>query len=216
MKSNLESLRVAIKNIFRKQEKIICVGLGKTGTTSFGKAMDILGYKHCYVGSVGVAFGHENGHMWPIHRSLSKYDSFDDFPWPYLYEMISAKYPRAKFVLTRRSSADAWLRSLQKHYCRAGPTYDNMAYYGYYSPYQNPEHHLDLYRNHNERVRKFFAGRPNFVELCWEEGHGWEELCGFLGKNVPDDPFPRANVASPLDYEQARIDADSQLKKWFK
>lgn len=216
MRNNLESLRTAIKDLFRKPEKIICIGLGKTGTTSFGEAMGILGYNHCLVGSGGVAFGHENRYMWPIHRSLSKYDSFDDFPWPYLYEMISAKYPRAKFVLTRRVSADVWLNSLQKHYSRAGPTYDNMAYYGHYSPYQNPEYHLDLYRNHNKRVREFFAGRPNFIELCWEEGHGWDELCAFLGRRVPDRPFPRANTASSVDYNKTRADADRQLKKWLK
>lgn len=216
MKPNLESLKMVAKNLLRKPEKIVCVGLGKTGTTSFGEAMSILGYKHCFVGSLGVAFGHENGYMWPIYRSLSKYDSFDDFPWPFLFEMISAKYPASKFVLTRRSSPDAWLRSLQKHYCRTGPTYDKKAYYGYYSPYQNPEHHLDLYRYHNDRVCRFFRGRPNFIELCWEEGHGWEELCGFLGRNVPDRSFPHANVATSVDYEKSRAEADRQLQHFLR
>jgi hypothetical protein len=34
------------------------------------------------------------------------------------------------------------------------------------------------------------------VELCWEEGDGWPQLCGFLGHAVPEAPFPRMNTAT--------------------
>ena len=102
-----------IKTFMQKPEKVICVGIGKTGTTSFAAAMRILGYKHCLpLGEVrGLLFAYEHGYMWPISRALSKYDSFDDMPWMFLYEKISVKYPNAKFVLTRRISPESWIES---------------------------------------------------------------------------------------------------------
>jgi len=97
-----------------------------------------------------------------------------------------------------------------------GPDDRLKIFYGYYSPYQNIEHQLNLYKSHNERVRSFFRGNPNFVELCWEEGHGWEELCGFLGKKVPNTPFPKANISPSIDYEKARVEADEKLQSFLK
>lgn len=32
--------------------------------------------------------------------------------------------------------------------------------------------------------------------LEWSAEHGWEPLCNFLGKEVPDEPFPHLNTAS--------------------
>ena len=31
--------------------------------------------------------------------------------------------------------------------------------------------------------------------LCFNVGDGWEPLCNFLGKPIPDDEFPRTNSA---------------------
>lgn len=35
---------------------------------------------------------------------------------------------------------------------------------------------------------------PSERLLEWEVGDGWEPLCKFLGKPVPDVPFPHANT----------------------
>ena len=41
-------------------------------------------------------------------------------------------------------------------------------------------------------MRTYFAARSRapFIELCWEKGDGWAELCGFLGVEAPDAVFP--------------------------
>ena len=31
--------------------------------------------------------------------------------------------------------------------------------------------------------------------LEWRVGDGWEPLCKFLGKEIPDEPFPHVNAA---------------------
>jgi len=52
-------------------------------------------------------------------------------------------------------------------------------------------HHVKIYEEHNEAVRAYFAGREeDFLEVCWEEGDGWEEICDFLGHDVPEAEFP--------------------------
>ena len=189
-----------------RSDKVVCVGLGKTGTSSFARAMQILGFRHCTMG--GGVNNFYDRKMIKLRMKMASYDSFDDFPWCFLYEQFEQSYPKTRFVLTVRRSPEAWLDSLKKHYCRTGPTFAKYVAYGYFSPYQNLKHHLSLYKDHNEKIRQHFKGSPNFLEVCWEDGDGWEELCGFLGVEAPRRPFPRANVAPEIDYGQARRRAD--------
>ena len=197
----------------KNREKIVCIGLGKTGTTSFSQAMLELGYRHCGHGArlpkLGKAIGSELG----INLALRYYDSFDDFPWPYLYKKIAVKYPNAKFVLTRRKNTDVWLKSLHKAYSRKGPTFEKFENYGYFSVLQNPGHHVRLYESHLKAVRSYFLGSPRLLEVCWEDGDGWKELCGFLGVNAPEIPFPVANKATKIDYDSATDKANLKLEK---
>ena len=44
---------------------------------------------------------------------------------------------------------------------------------------------------HNEAVKEYFKDRPDdllVLDVC--AGDGWEKLCPFLEKAVPDKPFP--------------------------
>jgi hypothetical protein len=46
-------------------------------------------------------------------------------------------------------------------------------------------------------VIDYFRGRPHdLLVIDWEAGHGWPELCRFLGRDVPGEPFPRENVGN--------------------
>ena len=46
---------------------------------------------------------------------------------------------------------------------------------------------------HNEEVRAYFGDSDDFLEFSIEEGDGWEKLCRFLDKPVPNVPFPHKN-----------------------
>lgn len=179
-----------VKRLLTSPEKIVCVGLGKTGTTSFAEAMRHLGYRHK---TLGLRHAYDNRRPLPIRLALMRHQSFDDFPWNYLYEKVDVLYPRSRFVLTTRVSATVWFDSLLRHTEREGETENHLSFYGYRHPSQNKRHFLNLYETHNARVREYFRGCPRFTELCWEKGDGWAELCGFLDKPVPDLPFPHAN-----------------------
>lgn len=56
--------------------------------------------------------------------------------------------------------------------------------------------HIAMYTSHNEGVVDFFQERTAsdvLLEICWEQGDGWQELCQFLKLPVPACPFPHEN-----------------------
>ncbi|KAJ7606809.1 efflux pump antibiotic resistance protein [Roridomyces roridus] len=53
----------------------------------------------------------------------------------------------------------------------------------------------EIYRAHYAEIRRI---TPKERLLEYELGSGWEPLCKFLGKPVPDVPFPRVNEAAAL------------------
>lgn len=148
------------KRFFEKPEKIVCIGLGKTGTTTFAKAMKILGYRHK---SHGHVFAFANRYKLPMLWTVSRYDSFDDFPWPYLATLIRQHYSRSKFFLTTRLDTDTWLHSLKKHYYRHGPSNKSKLFYGYYSPHENEKHHRVLYETTIKPCGNSFAA----IQIFW-------------------------------------------------
>ena len=50
---------------------------------------------------------------------------------------------------------------------------------------------LEAYRKRTEEVR---AGLPADRLLVFDVAEGWGPLCAFLGKEVPDEPFPHHNL----------------------
>jgi hypothetical protein len=57
------------------------------------------------------------------------------------------------------------------------------------------EHCLQVFEQHYERVRRTVPAERLLVYRVQE---GWEPLCRFLDVDVPDEPFPRANVGDSL------------------
>lgn len=124
-----------------------------------------------------------------------------------LYEAFYAQFPKGKFILTEREP-DRWLKSVQKHFGDSvNPT--RRFVYGQMGSIEAPEHYKKIYTTHNENVKAFFQekGTDSFLVFKIEEGDGWETLCGFLDKAVPQTavthkplPFPHANPASTRDF----------------
>ncbi|GME27573.1 hypothetical protein GTA08_BOTSDO03742 [Neofusicoccum parvum] len=127
-------------------------------------------------------------------------------------ELIEA-YPDAKVVLTVRDSADAFWKSNMETIYAYG--YSWHAYRGplvaFYRWLQGPrplrlqmvgrcwhdagylefpEKGRQMYHEHNEMIRQLV---PPEKLLVYNLKEGWEPLCGFLGEEVPEGPFPRVN-----------------------
>ncbi|MGQ9686398.1 MAG: inositol monophosphatase family protein, partial [Thiobacillaceae bacterium] len=177
--------------------KIFGIGLSKTGTSSLAHALEILGYRvKDYPGIERYVPG-DPSCIDPA--LLEHYDALTDTPIPSFYRELDRAYPGSKFILTVRERA-GWLKSCQKQFTEKLAAKQNEAHNRLF---------LDLYGTTVFDTEKFSAGYERFVAGVLEYfrdrprdllvmditgGDGWEKLCPFLGKTVPDQPFPKANV----------------------
>jgi hypothetical protein len=174
--------------------KIFGIGLNKTGTTTLGKALEILEFSKHISFDLGLTKKWYRGDIAELIDKAKDYNNFEDWPWPLVYKEMSEKYPNSKFILTTRKSSDIWYESLCKHSLKTGPSEFRKMIYGYSMPQKYKSEHINFYNLHNESARDFFINQDDrFKEICFENGEGWEKLCGFLNKEVPETPFPHLN-----------------------
>lgn len=129
---------------------------------------------------------------------------------------MDQRYSGSKFILTVRASSEVWFQSLQKHADRTGPTNLKQLAYGYEKPNGLKKEHIYLYEKHNQEVRQYFKGRDqDFLEVCWETGDKWEEICSFLGHSIPKTKFPWINK-SPNLWDKLIVYPKRTLKKILK
>lgn len=182
------------------QHKIFCIGLQKTGTTSIGDALEILGCRR--LGFVPHISGpltlrwHE-GKMDDFVKLSKQYDVFEDTPWFLVYKEMDRLYPNAQFILTERGDTDKWYKSILKHYGRADDWVGHYLIYGSYRPEDDKDKFVRKYESHNEEVKRYFSSRPGkLLEMCFESGDGWDKLCSYLGMSgIPNVAFPHSNQA---------------------
>ncbi len=178
-------------------KKVFCIGLPKTGTTSIGKAFELLGYKHnaktdCIIGCNSIIQGNYSY----IIQEIKENDFFEDTPYHLIYEWLDTTC-EAKFILTTRLSPETYLESLKNEPDRKKTSilhqYKKLLLFGVHKVDGHEQLIMDTYEKHNSRVRDYFRDRDNFLELCFEKGDGWPEICGFFNLPVPHTEFPHVN-----------------------
>ena len=181
-----------------KLPKVFGIGFHKTGTSTLGKALEHLGYS---VAGPQTSYAKHllAGDKRPLFDLVPTYDAFQDNPWPILYRELDEMNPGSKFILTYRAESKL-IKSVVNHF---GKKHTDMRQwiYGVGHPIGNEQTYLDRYQGHCQEVRDYFKDRPgDLLEICWENRDSWEELCGFLGKKVPNVPIPHAKKReySPL------------------
>ena len=181
--------------------KVFGIGMFKTGTTSFGEAMQKLGYRSRFrfmplldnlTGYFDLdprQFARFEGR---IRREADQFDAFADAPWLYLYRQLSRWYPDSLFVLTTRIDAETVALSELDHWERHGLTERWMDEVG--TP-PTRQMFVERYERHNDEVVDFFRGKSHrILQACWEdEREPWKRLCEFVGAEAPGIPFPHAN-----------------------
>jgi hypothetical protein len=202
------------------QEKVFCIGLNKTGTTSLEKALGDLGYR---MGSVPhgerLLKNYLARDFSPIIEFCKTADAFQDIPFslPYTYVLLDHYFKNAKFILSVRDTPEQWYRSLVTFHSNAffagkRPTeemlreesyrYKGFMWDGQYGvipalrskadPY-DMQSHLDFYNAHNESVRVYFNGKANMLELNLAQPGSYLKMCEFLGKQSVTESFPWLN-----------------------
>jgi hypothetical protein len=174
--------------------KVFCIGFHKTGTTSLEVALKRLGYRvtGCF-GTKDPDIGEKVYDMADV--LVQKFDAFEDNPWPIIYKELDRNYPDSKFILTIRPS-ESWIRSLVRDFALT-ETPMRKWIYGVGCPEGNEDIYVQRYEEHNREVLEYFKDRPNDLLIFdMPGGDGWEQLCPFLGADIPKKSFPHANKAS--------------------
>lgn len=187
-------------------EKVFGIGLNKTGTTTLGACLKQMGYKH-QSHSEAYARMHYDGRISELMAVARKYDSFEDWPWPLMFKELSEEFPEAKFVLTKRTSADAWLKSLTTHSYKLPPdeNYHELVY-GYKYPLGHKNYHLNFYNQHNAAVTKHFEDQPDrLLEIDWSIEHDWSRLCSFLGTATIEGALPHMGATENWAVPRTRL-----------
>lgn len=159
------------------------IGLPRTGTTTFCKAVQMLGY--------------EKVKHNPRFEHLQDLEAASDAGCVLYYKYLDYKYPNSKFVLALRD-LDSWIDSAEFIYTKYPATDKDIAIvrrmHIYESVTFDRAKFIDAYHRHHEDVRRYFKDRPNdLLEMSIVDGDGWEKLCPFLNLPVPTEPFPHNN-----------------------
>ena len=137
------------------------------------------------------------------------YEGFDaacDWPTVSFLDPLLKKYSNAKVVLTVRD-ADSWYKSFKNTIYKLDDKFTG-----------NMDHRkrtLDMERaivldgawtdperfNDEEAIKAMFTRNIEWVKqnvpkerlLIFELGEGWDRLCRFLNKPVPNEPYPHSN-----------------------
>ena len=178
------------------EHKVFCIGFHKTGTTTLEVALKKLGYR--VTGSFGTKDPNIADKVLDMaFRKVDDYDAFEDNPWPILYRELDSRFPGSKFILTRRPP-EAWIRSQVKDFAGTETPMRRWIYGADAGcPLGHEDVYIERYQRHNREVLEYFSERPDdLLVMDLPEDASWARLCGFLGHDVPDEPFPHANKAS--------------------
>lgn len=203
--------------------QVIGAGFGRTGTDSLREALEQLGYP-CYHMKVIIDNNTpQDFALWASffrgERQVSElvdeiydkrgYTAAVDFPTAGAWKELAELYPDAKIILTERASPQVWWESakdtvLRKNIVRhllskISPFFkemDKMAAamtvrsFGIGTLLDDEEAVIKAYIRNSEEARTLYPNRT----LIFDVRQGWEPLCEFLGKEVPDMPFPHLNT----------------------
>lgn len=191
---NLRSKLIEYFKIRKMNGKVIGVGFQKTGTSSLGEALKILGYRVKET-TARPLIPILKGDYKKILRMLRNYDAVEDTPWYMIYKELDERIPGSKFILTIRDE-DSWYNSVSRQIgLLRNPSHEWIYGRGKGLPKDDKENTLNVYTRHNEEVIEYFKDRPqDLLVVDFTTGDGWEQLCTFLGKSIPEEPFPQTNV----------------------
>ena len=145
-------------------------------------------------------------------------------------ELIEA-YPDAKVIVSKRDP-DKWYKSVMETVGRRasgpalivlgmldpfflgkfGPMVGLMMKASFKKPLSDEKNTKEVYNELHEEVRALV---PKEKLLEYQLGDGWEPICKFLDKDVPDQPFPFINESKEFG-ERFEVVQKLALRRIFK
>lgn len=188
--------------------EVIGAGLGGTGTLQAKAALELLGFGPCY----HVAEVQEHPEQIGFWQSVAAggpapdwdalfgaYESCVDFPACLFYAELADAYPDASLLLTVRDPERAYQRVRDTIYrlttdpdsplpAELRDVFEELVWDRlFHGAFDDRAAAIATYERWDEKVQ---SSVPAERLLVYDVGDGWRPLCGFLGRDVPDEPFP--------------------------
>ena len=214
-----------IKPIKRKnRQKVFCIGMNKTGTTSLKRSLKDLGYEvGNQLNAERLLIDYRKGDFDSIIKYCKTAEVFQDVPFslPGTYKKVDKEFPNSKFILTIRDSPEQWFQSLANFHSKLFgkgkiPTIENLkeseyVYTGYIfqvltslssklksDPY-NKKILTDCYTIYNDEVITYFKNRTNdLLVINLSEPDSYSRLLKFLGITSETKEFPWENKTANI------------------
>jgi hypothetical protein len=186
LKNKIKRLLLKFRFIFKKSDygsKVFCIGYNKTGTTTIGKSLKLLGYNNSTF-NLDIWKKYKEGDIDHILKYTSKFDSFNDLPWnkEELIPILDKTFPSSKFIYSERNE-ESWKRSFDEWNALRSNRYSN-----------NSEEAFERYLSHKKFVIEYFKNRSkDIIYLEVSDDEGFKKLAKFLEKTPPQNHFPHYN-----------------------
>lgn len=202
---------------------VIGAGLPRTATSSLQAALESLGYNPClHMAQIIphterqellISASRETNaakRQKQVHELVAGYAAVCDMPAVFFLADLLDMYPEAKVVLSVRPDTETWARScaeslgffFTKRFYWVGFLWKtdrlwyalNMRILEFSRErFGNGDIFSAVYaEKYNDDVRRVVEEKGGSV-LEFRAEDGWGPLCEFLGREVPDGPFPRVN-----------------------
>lgn len=193
---------------------VVGAGYGRTGTLSLKHALERLGFDGCYH-MIEVMRHPAHRAMWAAAQRGEAVDwdtLFDGYraavDWPAcnFWQPLSEHYPESKVILSTRDP-ERWYESVRSTIYPSsmsrlssedatershGAWVSEIIWDGVFGGrLEDRDYAIAIYERHVETVRNSV---PADRLLVFEAADGWEPLCAFLDRPVPDEPYPRVNT----------------------
>jgi len=198
--------------------KVIGTGFGRTGTDSMKTALEQLGLGPCHHMKELLADPEHREHWRGIaagntpdwDETFRNYVSAVDWPSAFYWRELTAHFPDAKVLLTLRSP-ESWYESFSRTILpvlEASTTPESVGYkvilQGVFGGRASDrDHAIAVFERNTAEVK---AAIPPERLLVYHVGDGWEPLCRFLGKPVPETPYPHRNSGEDFHAMVARVE----------
>ena len=208
--------------------KIIGAGFGRTGTNSLKLALETLESTPCH--HMLEVFPRENHINWFHDKAHGNnidwdavYENFGsavDWPTSAYYQELAEYYPDSKVILSVRdpekwydSTKDTiyfvstaipkWILLLSSKKRMVYEMIQKTIWQGVFNgKFEDRDHAINVFKKHIKDVQSII---PEERLLIHEAKDGWEPLCEFLGKPVPNQPYPRVNEAKSFEKQIRKI-----------
>ncbi|MFN8296417.1 MAG: sulfotransferase [Chitinophagales bacterium] len=215
--------------------QVIGAGMGRTGTLSLKHALEELGYHKTHHMLEVIENPEQLPYWIEMHHNRkSDYDAMFkgftamvDFPGAIYYKEFMVQYPDAKVILNVRDP-EKWYKSVNdtiyniprgfqrvmmkavgifkpevKYMATFFDYVDNLLWNGFFEgKFEDKEFTIKKFNDWIEEVKRTV---PPEKLLVFEVSQGWEPLCAFLNKPIPDKPFPRVNDTAEFNERKKKM-----------